>query len=130
MTTLLLRAEQPVPTRGFVRVGPTRADWSPLKSLAAKFDEPIAKVRGWVFQARERQFLVRLMANGMPGPQVAELTGYTPVHVSRIRARCCAERTAAVHERACSGRPRTITARKIAQVVALTLAPPPRGLSR
>ena len=73
---------------------------------------------------------VRLMANGMPGMQVAELTGYTPVHVSRIRARFCAERTAAVHERARSGRPRTITARKIAQVVALTLAPPPRGLSR
>ena len=70
------------------------------------------------------------MANRMPGTQVAELTGYTPVHVSRIRARCCAERTAAVHERARSGRPRTITARKIAQVVALTLAPPPRGLSR
>jgi transposase len=49
--------------------------------------------------------------------------------VSRIRHRFAAERLAGVADRPRSGRPPEISARTRARVVALTLKPPPKGLS-
>jgi len=72
---------------------------------------------------------VLLMADDLAGVEIAHRTGYTPVQVSRIRRRFAAERLAGLNERPRSGRPREVTARKIAQVVARTLKPPPRGLT-
>ncbi len=70
---------------------------------------------------------VLLMAQGHMGVAVARQTGYTPVQVSRIRARFAREGLAGLADRARSGRPPEINARKRAQVVALTLKPPPKG---
>ena len=70
---------------------------------------------------------VVLLAEGLPGVEVARRTGYTPVQVSRLRRRFAVERVAGLHERPRPGRPHTITPRKIAQVVALTLKGPPPG---
>lgn len=72
---------------------------------------------------------VLLMATGLPGVETARRTGYTPVQVSRLRRRFGAERVAGLRDRPRPGRPHTVTARKIAQVVALTLKGPPAGLS-
>jgi len=72
---------------------------------------------------------VLLMADGVPGVEVARRTGYTPVQVSRIRKRFTEERVAGLRDRPRSGRPPTLTPRRIARVVALTLQPPPAGLT-
>lgn len=80
---------------------------------------------GWVRRARA----VLLMAAGVPGPEVARRTGYTVVQVSRIRRRFAEAGVAGLADQPRSGRPGTITARKRAQIVALTLKPPPRGLT-
>jgi transposase len=69
------------------------------------------------------------MADAVPGVEIARRTGYTPVQISRIRRRFAEEGVVGLEERPRSGRPREITARKIARVVALTLKPPPRGLT-
>jgi transposase len=70
---------------------------------------------------------VLLMADDVSGTDVARLTGYTPVQVSRIRRRFCAERLAGLEDRSRSGRPPTVTERTTARVVALTLKPPAGG---
>lgn len=72
---------------------------------------------------------VGLMAEGVPGVEIARRTGYTPVQISRLRRRFAAERVAGLRDRPRPGRPHTVTSRKIAQVVALTLKGPPPGLS-
>jgi transposase len=72
---------------------------------------------------------VLLIAQGLSGVEVAERTGYTPVQVSRIRGRFLAEGPAGLADHARSGRPPVIGARERAKVVALTLKPPPAGLS-
>lgn len=72
---------------------------------------------------------VLLMADRVSGVEIAERTGYTPVQVSRIRRRFAEERLSGLADRPRSGRPREVTARKVAQVVSLTLKPPPRGLT-
>ena len=72
---------------------------------------------------------VLLMASGLSGVEVAERTGYTPVQVSRIRSRFAAEGMAGLVDRQRSGRPPAISARTRARVVALTLKPPPAGVS-
>ncbi|MGH9818312.1 MAG: IS630 family transposase, partial [Candidatus Acidiferrales bacterium] len=61
--------------------------------------------------------------------EVATRTGYTTVQVSRIRRRFAEQHLAGLNERPRSGRPREISARDIARVVALTLKRPPAGLS-
>ena len=73
---------------------------------------------------------VLLMSDGTSGTEVARMLGYTPVQVSRVRARFLEERLDSIHDRERPGRPKTISPRKIAQVVAITLSRPPRGLSR
>jgi transposase len=69
------------------------------------------------------------MADDVSGVEIARRTGYTAVQISRIRRRFAEERLAGLEERPRSGRPREVDARKIARVVALTLKPPPRGLT-
>jgi transposase len=76
-----------------------------------------------------RSRAVLLMAEDVSGVEIAQRTGYTPVQISRIRRRFAEERLAGLQERPRSGRPREVDARKIARVIALTLKPPPRGLT-
>ena len=68
---------------------------------------------------------VLLMAQQLSGVEIARLTGYTPVQISRIRRRFCEEGMAGLRERPRSGRPPTISAAKSARIVALTLKKPP-----
>ncbi len=72
---------------------------------------------------------VLLMAQGLAGVEIAERTGYTVVQVSRLRRRFAEHGLNGLHDRPRSGRPPTITARKRAQIVALTLKPAPAGLT-
>lgn len=76
-----------------------------------------------------RAQVVLLLAEKLSNAEVARRTDYTHVQISRIRRRFAEERLAGVHERARCGRPKRLTARKIAHVVALTLKPPPGGLT-
>lgn len=73
---------------------------------------------------------VLLMADGVSGAEVARRCGYTSVQVSRIRRRVAEQGPAGIAERPRSGRPPVISARKRAQVVALTMARPQAGLSQ
>src|SRR5712692_6556342 len=72
---------------------------------------------------------VLLMAQGISGVEIAGRVGYTVVQVSRLRRRFAEDGLAGLQERPRSGRPPTITARKRAQIVALTLKPPAAGLT-
>ncbi len=72
---------------------------------------------------------VLLMTQGMSGVDIAERVGYTVVQVSRLRRRFADHGVAGLQDRPRSGRPPTITARKRAQIVALTLKPPAAGLT-
>jgi putative transposase len=72
---------------------------------------------------------VLLMAQGLSGVEIAERIGYTVIQVSRIRRRFAEGGLAGLYDRPKSGRPLTVTARKRAQIVALTLKPPGPGLT-
>lgn len=72
---------------------------------------------------------VLLMAQDVSGVEIADRTGYTVVQVSRLRRRFAEHGVAGLQDRPRSGRPPTITARKRAQIVALTLKPPAPGLT-
>lgn len=72
---------------------------------------------------------VLLMADNVSGTEVARLTGYTPVQVSRIRRRFATEGLRGLLDKPRSGRPPRMTAAKSARIVALTLKPPPAGLT-
>ena len=72
---------------------------------------------------------VLLMAHGVSGVEIAKRIGYTVVQVSRIRRRYVDGGVAGLHDRPKSGRPPTITTRKRAQIVALTLRPPGGGVT-
>src|SRR5215831_7068827 len=72
---------------------------------------------------------ILLMAHGVSGAEIAERIGYTVVQVSRIRRRYANGGVAGLHDRPKSGRPPTITARKRAQIVALTLKSPGGGVT-
>src|SRR5947208_5996304 len=72
---------------------------------------------------------VLLMAQGLPGVEIAERVGYTVVQVSRLRRRFAEHGLGGLQDRPRSGRPPTITARKRAQIVAWTLKPPAPGLT-
>src|SRR5436309_1060475 len=52
---------------------------------------------------------VLLMADSVPGTEVARLTGYTPVQVSRIRRRFAEEGMAGLLDKPRSGRPPEMT---------------------
>src|SRR2546428_9257800 len=70
---------------------------------------------------------VLLMAQGMSGVDIAERVGYTVVQVSRLRRRFADHGVAGFQDRPRSRRPPAITPRKRAQIVGLTLKPPPPG---
>jgi len=72
---------------------------------------------------------VLLMAQGVAGVEIAARTGYTVVQISRLRRRFAEAGVPGLHDRPRSGRPPTITARKRAQIVALTLKPPAPGVT-
>jgi transposase len=72
---------------------------------------------------------VLLMADNVSGTEVARLTGYTPVQVSRIRRRFAVEGFRGLLDKPRSGRPPRMTEAKSARIVALTLKPPPAGLT-
>jgi transposase len=72
---------------------------------------------------------VLLMASEMAGTEVARLTGYTPIQVSRIRRRFAEQGLAGLMDRPRSGRPPRLTEAKRARIVALTLKAPPKGLT-
>ena len=72
---------------------------------------------------------VLLMADNLSGAEVAVLTGYTTVQVSRIRRRFAEEGLVGLQDKPRSGRPRRVTSRKTAQVVAMTLKAPKSGTS-
>lgn len=76
-----------------------------------------------------RARVVLLMADNVSGAEVARMTGYTVVQISRLRRRFAEEGLAGLEDKPRSGRPPSITARKRAQVVAMTLKPPGAGLS-
>jgi transposase len=72
---------------------------------------------------------VLLMAQGRSGAELAERIGYTVFQVGRIRRRFAEGGLAGLYDRPKSGRPPTVTARRRAQIVALTLKPPGPGLT-
>jgi transposase len=72
---------------------------------------------------------VLLIADNVSGADVALMTGYTTVQVSRIRRRFVEAGLEGLRDKPRSGRPRQVSPRKTAQVVAMTLKPPKTGLS-
>lgn len=72
---------------------------------------------------------VLLMADDLPGTEIARLTGYTPVQVSRLRQRFAEDGIDGLFDRPRSGRPPELTDAKSARIVALTLKTPPSGLT-
>jgi transposase len=72
---------------------------------------------------------VLLMADAVAGTEIARLTGYTPVQVSRIRRRFAEGGIEGLRDKPRSGRPAKIMPAKGARIVALTLQAPPKGLS-
>lgn len=76
-----------------------------------------------------RAQVILLLAAHVSNVEVARGTRYTPVQISRLRRRFAEEGVEGLRDRSRCGRPREVPARKISQVVALTLKPPPRGLT-
>ena len=76
-----------------------------------------------------RARVVLLMAENVSGAEIARMSGYTVVQVSRLRRRFAEERLAGLEDRPRSGRPLRIDSRKRARVVAMTLKPPPVGIT-
>ena len=70
------------------------------------------------------------MSERLSGTEIATRVGYTPVQISRIRARFAEAGVAGLADRVRSGRPATLTAAKRARILALTLKAPPKGLSQ
>jgi transposase len=76
-----------------------------------------------------RARVVLLMADNVSGAEIARMTGYHVVQVSRLRQRFSEEGLAGLAEKPRSGRPPTISARKRAEIVAKTLKAPGHGLT-
>jgi transposase len=95
-------------------------------SARAELDRLVRASRAPAGLTRRARAVV-LMADGLPGVEIARRTGYSPVQISRLRRRFAAEGVAGLHDRPRPGRPHTVTARQVAQVVALTLQGPPPG---
>lgn len=97
------------------------ADRSELERLQRSPAAPAGQAR--------RARAVLLMAQSVPGVKIAQLTGYSPVQVSRIRSRFSREGLAGLRDRPRPGRPPHLTERKAASIVALTLKAPGQGLT-
>jgi len=99
----------------------SNADRVELERLQRSASEPAGLTR--------RARVVLLMAEDVSGAEVARLTGYTVVQVSRLRRRFAEEGLAGLHDKPRSGRPPVITGRTRARVVAKTLKRPGAGLT-
>jgi transposase len=73
---------------------------------------------------------VLMMMEEVSGAEIARRCGYSAVQVSRIRRRVRDDGIAGIHEKPRSGRPPSLKARKRAQIVALTLKKPDKGLAQ
>ncbi|MCA9421683.1 MAG: IS630 family transposase, partial [Nitrospira sp.] len=69
------------------------------------------------------------MADHVSGAEIARLSGYSVVQISRLRRRFAEARLLGLQDKPRSGRPLMISARKRAQIVAMTLKPPPPGVT-
>jgi transposase len=99
----------------------SKADRVELERLQRSASEPAGLTR--------RARVVLLMADDVSGADVARMTGYTVVQVSRLRRRFAEEGLAGLGDKPRSGRPPVITGRTRARVVAKTLKPPGAGLT-
>ncbi len=73
---------------------------------------------------------VLMMMDEVSGAEIARRCGYSTVQVSRIRRRVHDDGIAGIHEKPRSGRPPSLKPRKRAQIVALTLKKPDKGLAQ
>jgi transposase len=73
---------------------------------------------------------VLLMVQDVTGTEIARLTGYTPVQISRIRRRFSEQGVAGLLDKPRSGRPPRLSEAKSAHIVALTLRNPPPELTQ
>jgi transposase len=76
-----------------------------------------------------RARVVLLMADNVSGAEIARMTGYHAVQISRLRRRFAEEGIAGLDERPRSGRPPSIPDSKRAKIVAMTLKEPGHGLT-
>src|SRR3954447_3980649 len=117
---------------------PRQSDWSDMANLSRvitlsdsdrlaleRLQRSPSAPAGLVRRARA----VLLMADRVPGAAIARQVGYTAVQVSRIRRRFAEAGLDGLNDQPRSGRPPTVTERKTARIVALTLKPPPGGLT-
>lgn len=70
------------------------------------------------------------MTEGVSGAEIARRCGYSAVQVSRIRQRVHDQGVPGIFEKPRSGRPASLKPRKRAQIVALTLKQPDKGLAQ
>ena len=91
--------------------------------------ERLARSPSTVAGLSRRARAVLLMADRVVGTEIARLTDYTPVQISRIRRRFAEEGLNGLADKPRSGRPPRLTEAKRARIVTLTLKPPPAGLT-
>lgn len=99
----------------------SESDRGALERLQRSSSAPAGLVR--------RARTVLLLATQVSGVEVARQVGYTPVQVSRIRRRFAEAGIAGLEDQPRSGRPPLVTERQTARIVAMTLKPPPGGLT-
>jgi transposase len=79
----------------------------------------------------KRARILLLADQGLSDPAIASQVSSCKATVFNIRRRYCLEGLqAALHEKPRSGKPRTITGRKVAHVIALACSKPPAGRQR
>lgn len=69
------------------------------------------------------------MADKVSGAEIARMSRYTVVQSNRLRRSFVEDRLAGLQDKPRPGRPLRINARKSAHVVAMTLKPPPTGVT-
>ena len=97
--------------------GPRRAELNDFNVLVGgRWPQPTSAV------------VLLMLDDFVSGVEIARMTGYTVVQVSRLRRRSVAEEgLAGLYYRPRSGRPRSISDRILNRIVALTLKEPGRG---
>lgn len=101
-----------------------------LGTTARKKLERLLRAPSTAAGLSRRARAVLLMSDEVPGVEIARLTNYTPVQISRIRQRFLEAGIDGLADRPRSGRPPQLTESKSARIVALTLKQPPKGISQ